>query len=126
MIMNSLISFWFSCLILFVYYYYYYVICHGLQLIQVVKSPVVIWARNTRILKINWFFGRHNFKYYCACVYNVFFGPGYGFLTDYTRSIACIFFCHSILFEIIITLIGTFFFTTTNVILGISVLFLFP
>ena len=45
MIINSLISFWFSCLILSVYYY---VICCELMLTQLVKSL---------ILKINWFFG---------------------------------------------------------------------
>lgn len=45
MIINALISFWFSCLILSVYYY---VIYRELKLTQLVKFS---------ILKINWFFG---------------------------------------------------------------------
>ena len=45
MIINALISFWFSCLILSVYYY---VIYRELKLTQLVKFS---------ILKISWFFG---------------------------------------------------------------------
>ena len=70
MIINALISFWFSCLILSVYYY---VIYRELKLTQLVKFS---------ILKINWFFGflvkDVIISNIIVRVYNVFFGLGYG------------------------------------------------